>query len=341
MSKPINPITIGSFTVGALLLMVAGILLFGGGALLGTDKVRFVVFFDSSLNGLEIGAPVKMQGVRIGEVKEIALQLDPQHGKLYKPVVIDIDRSTLTGPGGEPFPKAITRADRLANRDKLVAAGFRARLEMQSLLTGLLYVDLDRHPDKPPIFVSLDYKDLLEIPGIPKTTDELRNTAEEFAKKLRALPLDQIVQDLADSLKDIKKLLASDDTKKSTEALAKTLEGTNKAVSTLNRDLEPLLKDTNRMIQDTNLLMQDSRAMVRDMHQELKPILASTGKALTAATAALNRTEQSMTTVSDAVGPESALTETLESLKEASRSLKELTDYLERHPESLISGKEN
>ncbi|MGZ8196452.1 MAG: MlaD family protein, partial [Methylosarcina sp.] len=172
-------------------------------------------------------------------------------------------------------------------------------------------------------------------------TDELRNTAEEVAKKLRELPLDQIVLDLSESLKAIKNLLESEETQQTRAALAKTLAGTEQAVNTLNRNLEPLLKDTNRAVRDTQSLVRDSRAMVRDLHQDIRPVLASTGKTLTAATAALNRTETSMANVSEAIGPESTLNETLESLKDASRSLKELTDYLERHPESLISGKEH
>jgi paraquat-inducible protein B len=341
MSKPINPVAIGGFTVGALVLLVVGLLLFGGGQFLRTDKAKFVVFFDTSLNGLDIGAPVKMQGVKIGEVTEISIQIDPVKLKIYKPVVVEIDRDSFTGVGGVKFPTALTLGQQERNRDDLVKAGFRARLETQSLLTGLLYVDIDLHPDKPPLFVNLDYKKIVEFPGIPKTTDELRNTAEEVAKKLRELPLDQIVVDLSDSLKEIKNLLASEDVRRSREALAKTLEGMDKTVSTLNKNLEPLLKDTNKTIQNTNLLMQDSRAMVRDVHQDIRPILASTDKTLQAATAALNRTEESMGNVSDAIGPESALNETLDSLKEASRSIKVLSDYLERHPESLISGKEN
>ena len=341
MSKPINPIAIGSFTVGALLLLIIGIFIFGGGQLLNTDKVRFVVFFDSSLNGLDIGAPVKIQGVKIGEVTEIALEIDQKSGKLYKPVVIEIDRNSLAGPGGGAFPKAYSHAERLANRDRLVAAGFRARLEMQSLLTGLLYIDLNLYPDKPPVFVKMDYKGIIEIPGVPTTADELKNTYEEVARKLRALPLDEIIQDFAESLKEIKNLLASDDTKKSRAALTKTLEGMDKTVSTLNRNLEPMLKDTTQAIQNTNLLMQDSRAMVRDVHQDIKPVLASADKTLTAATAALNSAQDSMAKVGDAIGTESALNETLESLRDASRSIKDLTDYLERHPESLISGKDN
>ncbi|MGZ8200693.1 MAG: MlaD family protein [Methylosarcina sp.] len=341
MSKPINPMAIGGFTVGALALLVVGLLMFGGGQFLSADKTRFVVFFDTSLNGLDIGAPVKMQGVKIGEVIEVSVQIDPKNLKIYKPVVVEIDRNSFTGTGGVKFPTALTRAQHEANRDNLVKAGFRARLETQSLLTGLLYVDIDLHPDKPPLFVNMDYKGLVEFPGIPKTTDELRNTAEEVAKKLRELPLDQIVLDLSESLKAIKNLLESEETQQTRAALAKTLAGTEQAVNTLNRNLEPLLKDTNRAVRDTQSLVRDSRAMVRDLHQDIRPVLASTGKTLTAATAALNRTETSMANVSEAIGPESALNETLESLRDASRSLKELTDYLERHPESLISGKEH
>jgi paraquat-inducible protein B len=341
MSKPINPVTIGGFTVGALALLVVGLFLFGGGQLLRTDKAKFVIFFDTSLNGLDIGAPVKMQGVKIGEVTEVSIQIDPKNLKIYKPVVVEIDRDSFTGVGGTKFPTALTHGQQEKNRDDLVKAGFRARLETQSLLTGLLYVDIDLHPDKPPLFVNLDYKKIVEFPGIPKTTDELRNTAEEVARKLRELPLDQIVMDLSDSLKEIKNVLASEDTRKSREALTRTLEGMDKTVSTLNKNLEPLLKDTNKTIQNTNLLMQDSRAMVRDVHQDIGPILASTDKTLKAASAALNRAEESMANVNDAIGPESALNETLESLRDASRSIEQLSDYLERHPESLISGKEN
>lgn len=341
MSKPINPVAVGGFTVGALALLVVGLLMFGGGQLLRTDKTRFVVFFDTSLNGLDIGAPVKMQGVKIGEVVELSIQIDPKNLKIYKPVVVEIDRNSFTGTGGVKFPTALMHGQQEKNRDDLVKAGFRARLETQSLLTGLLYVDIDLHPDKPPLFVNLNYKGIVEFPGIPKTTDELRNTAEEVAKKLRELPLDQIVLDLSESLKEIKNLLASEDVKKSKAALARTLEEMDKTVTTLNRNLEPMLKDTNTTIRNTNLLMQDSRAMVQDIRSDIKPILASTDKTLKAAALALNRADESMANVNEAIGPESALNETLEALRDASRSIEGLTDYLERHPESLISGKEN
>jgi len=330
MSKPINPVAIGGFTIGALALLLIAAFVFGGGQFFRTDKVRFVIFFDSSLNGLEIGAPVKMQGVKIGQVTEIALQIDPKAEKIYKPVVIEIDRNTLTTKEGKAFPRAITDEEREKNRDKLIAAGFRARLEMQSLLTGLLFIDLDVHRDKPPVLTGLEYEGLLELPAIPTTVDEIRETASTLAKRLNELPLESIVQDLSASLREIKDFLVSPDVKKSTAALANTLEETEKTVRTLNHNLGPLLTNTNKTMVSTSRLIKD-----------LSPIVANTDKTLTAATAALDRAQDSMIKLDGAIGPESALSETLEALKDAARSVRNLTDYLERHPEAVLTGKDN
>lgn len=330
MSKALSPVAIGGFTVGAIALLLVAIFIFGGGRFLHADKARFVIFFDSSLNGLEVGASVKMQGVKIGEVTDIALQIDPKANKIYKPVVIEIDRNILTSTKGTTLPRAMTRKEREANRDRLVAAGFRARLELQSLLTGLLFIDLNLYPDKPPVFTSLEYKGLLELPGIPTTADELRNAASEVAKKLNELPLEDIVQDLSASLREIKTFLASEDVKKSKVALANTLEEMEKTIKTLNHNLEPLLANTNKTMVNTNTLIND-----------FKPIVANTDKTLTAATAALDRAQDSMTKLGGAVGPESELNETLGALKDAARSIRNLTDYLERHPEAVLTGKDN
>lgn len=340
MSKPINPAAIGGFTLGALALLIIGVLIFGGGQLFNKNKARFVIFFDSSLNGLDVGAPVKMQGVKIGSVVEIVLEIDPRSGKVYKPVVVEIERESFVGADDGIIGKGITRAQQKSNRDKLVAAGFRARLETQSLLTGLLYVDFDVHKDEPVVYVGLEHKGLLELPAIPTTADELRNAADEIAKKVRDLPLEEIVRDLAASVKDVRDILSSEDTKKSRAALAKTLEQTEKTMTTLNQNLEPLLRDTAKTVANTNALVNDSRKMVQGMHQDIGPVLSSADKALTAATAALNKASDTLSDVSGAVGPDSTLNDTLQSLNDAARSIKELGDYLERHPEALLSGKE-
>lgn len=340
MSKPVNPAVIGGFTVGALTLFVLALLIFGAGREFHADKVRYVVFFESSLNGLEVGAPVKLQGVKIGQVTEIALQIDNKRGILYKPVVLEIDRTTLSGTSGQALPKALEAEEVKANRDMLVANGMRARLETQSLLTGLLYVDLNFYPNKPPMYIGLQYKGLLELPGVPATTDEIRSTAEEMAEKLRSLPLDEIVQDLAVSLREIKIILGSDDVKRSRVALADTLEELQTASKTLNKHLEPMLKDSNAAIDTTRTLVRESQVMMQKLQREIPAVLASTDKTLEAARSTLNTAEDSLQKMGDAVGPESALNDTLQAVKHAARAIRDLGDYLERHPEAVLSGKE-
>ena len=75
MNKKMSPTLVGAFVLGALALVVVGILAFGTGELFA-KKYEFVLYFDSSVNGLNIGAPVKVRGVEIGTVTNILLSLD-------------------------------------------------------------------------------------------------------------------------------------------------------------------------------------------------------------------------------------------------------------------------
>ena len=90
MSKPVNPYTIGAFLVGSLVLLISAVLIFGGGQFF-KNKAEFVIYFDGALNGLNVGAPVKLQGVKIGTVKEISLEFDKQFMRISKPVVVEIE----------------------------------------------------------------------------------------------------------------------------------------------------------------------------------------------------------------------------------------------------------
>src|ERR1700754_913280 len=73
MSKPSNPTLIGSFVLGAVLLLVVAVLLFGGAALFASKRT-LVSYFPGSVQGLRVGSTVVMNGVRIGYVKDIRLQ---------------------------------------------------------------------------------------------------------------------------------------------------------------------------------------------------------------------------------------------------------------------------
>jgi paraquat-inducible protein B len=332
MSKPVNPYTIGAFLVGSLALLVAAILIFGGRQFL-KQKSEYVIYFDGALNGLNVGAPVKLQGVQIGTVKEISLELDPKATSISKPVVIEIDPAVVLDPSGRPFQAADNLKERQQNAKRLIDAGLKAQLQTQSLLTGLLYVEFNFFRDKPVKLTGLSYKDIPELPSVPSTEDQLKSAADEILAKLRQLPIEDIVTDLAVTLKEIRDIATSDELKKNRAALAKTLDETEKLVANLNRNLTPMVKNMNSAITDT-------RVLVQQFNSDMRPVLISTEKTLATATSVLEESRHTLGSVDALAAPDAPLWQSLEALRDAAQSTKDLTDYLERHPDSIIYGKE-
>jgi len=325
--------------VGSLVLLIAAVMVFGGGQLL-KNKSEYVIYFDGALNGLNVGAPVKLQGVQIGTVKEISLELDQKATRISKPVVIEIDPAVLLDPSGHPLQAAATLNERRQNAKRLIDAGLKAQLKTQSLLTGLLYVEVDFHRDQPLVLTGLNYKDLPELPSIPSTEEQLKNTADEILTKFRQLPIEDIVKDLAATMKEVREIMTSKELKKNRVALGKTLDETEKLVANLNRNLQPLTNNMNGTITDT-------RTMVRDFSRDMRPVLISTEKALNHATTALQTatsvlqdSRHTLNSVDALTAPDAPLWQSLDALRDAAQSTKDLTDYLERHPDSIIYGKE-
>ena len=332
MSKPVNPYSIGAFLVGSLVLIISAILVFGSGQLL-KNKSQYVIYFDSALNGLNVGAPVKLQGVQIGMVKEISIELDQNATRISKPVIIEIDSEKVLDFGGHPLKVASSLEQRQKNAQQLINAGIKAQLQTQSILTGLLYVELNFYRNEPLNLTGLNYKDLPELPAVPSTADQIKNTADEIITKFRQLPIEDIVKDLAATLKEIREIAVSDELKKNRAVLAKTLDETEKLVASLNQNLTPLLINMRGTVVDT-------RVMVQDFTHEMRPVLLSTEKTLNTATDVLKESKQSLASVEALTASDAPLWQSLESLRDAANSTKTLTDYLERHPDSIIYGKE-
>src|SRR5215471_17776495 len=104
MNKKMSPAMIGAFVLGAIALIVIAILVFGSGRLFRQTR-DFVLYFDNSVNGLRVGAPVKFKGVEIGSVKDIRLLLEKGADVSKIPVIIEIDLEKLTSRAtryGEP-----------------------------------------------------------------------------------------------------------------------------------------------------------------------------------------------------------------------------------------------
>src|SRR3954466_4259375 len=99
MRKKLSPTLIGAFVLGAIGLLVATIFILGSGKLFLHSR-DFVLYFDGSVNGLRVGAPVKFKGVEIGSVKDILLRLGSDMSVQRIPVIIRVDAEKITKRGG-------------------------------------------------------------------------------------------------------------------------------------------------------------------------------------------------------------------------------------------------
>lgn len=99
MSKAANKTMIGAFVLGAVALAVIAVLIFGSGKFF-TTKQYYELYFQGSVQGLDLGSPVMFRGVKIGSVTDVSLQFNPKELTLYIPVTIEIepDRAKRLGP---------------------------------------------------------------------------------------------------------------------------------------------------------------------------------------------------------------------------------------------------
>ena len=340
MGKQASRTVIGAFVVGAIALAVAGVLVFGSGKLL-SKQARFVMFFDGSLKGLQVGAPVVMQGVKIGEVTDIYVMADPATLEFFTPVFVKIDPGKIRVAGQETTTWKM-RKEEYSDYQALVKKGMKAQLVLQSYVTGQLWVGLDLYPDKPVRLVGM-IKDVPEIPTIPPTLEELEKTIGE-------LPVKQIVWKLDNVITGIGRLVNSPELQRTVVNLEKATGDIDRLVKRVDSQVEPLSADVRRTLEEANKTLASAQGALAQAEKTLAfkegvpgQVAENLLATLTSARSALDESRKAFVAVQDLASQSAYLGyeagSTLEEMKSLSRSMRSLTDYLERHPESLIRGK--
>ena len=335
MSKQVSPTLIGSFFLAALGLVIIAILMFGGGSFFKKHH-HFVLFFhtENNLNGLNVGAPVKLEGVKIGEVKEVALLLDEKTLEVVKPVVIELDYSNIINDDDDDTHDFVSKDGDAHNEStkNFIKKGLKAQLKTQSLLTGLLYIEFQFTPQDEVVMSGINFRDLQELPTTTNATEDLKREAQKVVNRIGKLPLEQIVEDLAVNMHEIKVILTSQSLKENRQGVNQSIKEMEKLLINLNENFTPLMLNLNGT-------MKDTRVVVQEFSREIKPVLSSLEKTLNKATELLSESQYAVRSFEDLSSPEAPLWQALEALKEAAESTKNLTDTLERNPESIIYGK--
>ena len=329
MNKKISPAMIGAFVLGAIALIVIAILVFGSGRLFRQTR-EFVLYFDNSVNGLRVGAPVKFKGVEIGSVKDIRLQLE-EGGEVNKiPVIIEIDLKKLTSRGATTAPAV----DREAFNKFIVDYGLRGQLDMESLVTGLLYVALDFFPGTPINLVQKpggDY-DYPEIPTLPTTLEQAKGAVTRIISKLEEIDFKELGANLEATLKGVNRTVNSPEIESVLRSLARVMPKVDEAVVNI-RNLAGTLDGKVKILADD---LQHTSADARLALKQAGDALKQTEETMKRAEAAVANIE----TLSDLDSPVNyELVKGLRDVSTAARSLRSLTDYLERNPRAPIFGK--
>ena len=271
-----------------------------------TETLPFLVYFDGSVRGLHVNAPVEFRGIKVGRVADIRLVYDTRDDSLAIPVVIEIEPERV----GIVGDIAADASDDYATMNHLIGQGLRAQLVSGSLLTGELLVALDFHKDQPSATLGYDQA-LPDIPSIPSDFDSLTKNATNVAAQFAALPIGEIGADLQRILKQIDMLVSSPTARHSMEALSETLD--------------------------------DLRTLMAKVDDKTDPLLATILGTLERADLMLDQSRSTLASVDGAIGDGSTirhgLDSTLDEISGAARSIRILADYLERHPEALLRGK--
>jgi paraquat-inducible protein B len=332
VAKKTNPKLIGGFVSGAIVLAVAAVLAFGGGRFL-KPKERAVLFFaGASLSGLDVGSPVTFRGVKVGSVTNINILYDVMNQDLRIPVHIEVDLDKFQIVSGARSP---------SNIKALIDRGLRAQLQVQSLLTGQVDVDLAFHPETPITLVGAE-PGSIEVPTIPSDIALLKANLASVLDKLSKLPLDQIASELLETVKAAKGLVADIDVqvKPSFENLNRVLDQANLTLKEARSRLE--LRDGEPM-QNLNNALVDARRLVDNVNDQVAPLSGDAKNAFKSMSAAFDQAQRTLQAVQSSISPDSTLyfevNRTLRDIQAMSNSIRTFADYLQRHPDAVLTGK--
>ncbi|HEV3112192.1 MAG TPA: MlaD family protein [Candidatus Binataceae bacterium] len=331
-----SPTAIGIFVFGGLLISFAAIAYVASGRLF-SDKTQYVCYFTGSVNGLKVGAAVKFKGVELGRVVAIRLSLaKPGENRvpawkinpnnIALPVVIELEQRQLLRKGSSVD---------FGNRDNLRAAireGLRAQLAMESLLTGLLYVDLDFLPGTPYTLYEPPDSALSEIPTRPADLEMLQKKLMEAVRDIEKLNLSALVDSGTRAMNAVATLAADPELPKTIASLHTTL---GDAQSTII-EARSAINNAKAAVGDMRKLMARVETEFGPMERKITDTLDHVDKTLATANTTL---EGVGTVVNPTAPPIVELNRTLVAVREAATNLADLSRMLDRNPSILIRGR--
>lgn len=313
---------VGAFVLGALALGVIAIVLFAGQNLFA-QKLRVVAYFQNSVAGLTVGAPVTLRGVKIGTVQSMKVYLKLPDLVPVIPVYMEIDPTQVSWTNA-PLTAGVS------DLELAVKAGLRAQLATQSLVTGQVTVNLDFHPETPASMVGTVY-DVPEIPTIPSDFQKIKDQIAdlklpELADKARTAltGINEVVDELQGKVGPL-----ADSFKQTSDDARATLDTTTAAV----RDLQA---NASRTLDSVTHLANTADAEVRTAGTEITQAVATVNRAAAEA-------GKAMDDLHDITEARSSTRDNLDAavrdLAASASSLRNFSRQIEQNPSTLLLGR--
>lgn len=335
MSRRANPVTIGLFMIGAIVLIVIGIVTFASGSWF-EERTRFISYFEESVNGLEVGAPVKFKGVPVGQVTDLLIRIDMTGRTFMVPVVYEIDLDRLR-----------TERNRyvdLADEDVLatqIDAGLRAKLQLQSIVTGQLYIELTFVSDPEPIELVETGAPYPRIPTRPSFLTSLGEEADSLVAGLQLDDIGDIAENLAGFLTQANEKLEELDVAELNRSLTSAAQSFEELAE--SPELRVALREVPEVSEQISLTLEEVRTLSRELGGAVGPLqtdFETTNEEVVATLRAVrSAVEEMQLLLSPDVGLGYRLEEVLISMTESAEALRRLAQSLEQNPGMLIRGR--
>lgn len=340
MKRKANATLIGSFVMAGAALIAVAIIALAGNTLF-TSKERAVMHFSGSVYGLQVGAPVVFRGVRVGSVESIEVFYDRATDDFSIPVVVGLDSNVVSGLDGKRADVDVGLA-----LPALIERGLSGQLATQSLLTGLLYVDLDLRPQRESSMRGT-YEGMTEI---PTTVTAIQNIRDQF----EGMDFRAIADDLSAIAASARAVVSGPQLKQALNDLTEMAASFNRMSTRLDKRLDPLADELQLALAATRKAMEDMQQAARSVNETADGVGRTSDRVgdLLAPDAPL---VQNLQRAADEVGRTAAALRAatsgdstlmvgadraLEDLSRAARALRDLAETLAQQPDALLRGRE-
>ena len=322
-----------------MLILIVGMVMYFGSSNFLNRSTHFLLFFDQSVNGLNVGSAVKFRGVPVGEVKRIMIRAEGQLvGSTAIPVVIEINRSRLENELG-----VTNTAFSPENIKDYIERGLVAELNLESFITGQLFVEFGMKSDRADdvIYHLEKANGILEIPTLNSSLDQVTADIAQIISDVGALDLDELNQNINTVLVKASAMLENGSSMLEgidSEGISQSVTGAADQVAAFmaSEDFKTSLT-----------AMQGAFEEVRDTAESFNLSDGPLAKTIDTWTVQITETLDSLDSLTNDASallqPDSNVRYEFENmireLGRAARSIRLLSEYLERNPNALLTGR--